>query len=150
VTGNEVDFETPVEEEFVREDAHMRGKHYCATDEVVDISCNEVSEDAFEEKEGKKGPGTKCLGYVSQALNALGKCLMKPWISWKNAKILPSEEEISRMIATGETGDKFSRIDIQSRKYFPIVFCILILSYWVAYVYYITDEFPIQDMGPLY
>lgn len=150
VTGNEGDFETPVEEEFVREDVHMRGKRYSVTDEVVDISCSEVSEDALDERGGKKGPGTKCLGYVNMVINVLGKCLMKPWISWKNAKILPTEEEISRMILTGETNDKFSRIDIESRKYFPIAFCILISSYWIAYLYYITDESPVQDMDPFY
>jgi hypothetical protein len=51
---------------------------------------------------------------------------------------------------TGETNDRFSRIDIESRKYFPIAFCILISSYWIAYVYYFTDEFPVQDMNPFY
>jgi hypothetical protein len=150
VTGNEGEFETPVEEEFVREDVHTRGKRYSVTDEVVDISCSEVSEDALDERAGKKGPGTKRLGYVNMVINALGKCLMRPWTSWKNAKILPTEEEVSRMMVTGETNDKFSRIDIESRKYFPIAFCILISSYWIAYVYYITDEFPLQDMDPLY
>jgi len=150
VTGNEGGFETPVEEEFVREDVHMRGKRYSSTDEVVDISCSEVSEDALDETDGKKGPGTNCLGYVNMIINILGKCLMKPWNSWKNAKFLPTEEDISRMIVTGETNDKFSRIDIESRKYFPIAFCILISSYWILYVYYITDEFPVQDVDPFY
>jgi len=150
VTGNEGDFETPVEEEFVREDVHTRGKRYSITDEVVNISCSEVSEDALDERDGKTGPGTNCLGHVNMVLNVLGKCLMKPWISWKNTKLLPTEEEITRMIVTGETSDKFSRIDIESRKYFPIAFCVLISSYWIAYVYYITDEFPVQDVDPLY
>lgn len=150
VTGNEGDSKTPVEEEFVREDVRMRGKRYSVTDEVVDISCSEVSEDALDERDGKKGPGTKCLGYLNMVINVLGKCLMKPWVSWKNAKFLPTEEEISRMIVTGETNEKFSRIDIESRKYFPIAFCILISSYWIAYMYYITDEFPVQDMDPFY
>ena len=150
VTGNEGDFETPVEVEFIREDVHVRRKSYSVTDEVVDISCSEISEDATDERDGKKGPGTKGLGYVNIFINVLGKCLIKPWISLKNAKILPTEEEISRMIVTGEAKDKFSRIDIESRKYFPIAFCILILSYWFAYVYYITDEFPVRDTKPFF
>lgn len=149
VTGNEGDFETPVEEECVREDIQLHGRRYSAADEVVHISCSEVCEDV-EEGDGKESPGSKCLRYVAVAIRALRKCLMRPWVSWKNAKILPTEEEISRMIVTGEMGDKFSRIDIESRKYFPIAFCILISSYWIAYMYYITDEFPVQAMNPLY
>jgi hypothetical protein len=149
ITGNDGDFETPVEEECVKEDIHVHWRRYSVTDEVVDISCSEVSEDV-DERDGKEGPGNKGLRYVNIAINALGKCLMKPWISWKNTNFLPTEEEISRMIVTGETRDKFSRIDIESRKYFPIAFCVLISSYWIAYVYYITDEFPVQDMNPLY
>jgi hypothetical protein len=148
ITGNE-DFEDPVEEECVKEDIQVHGKRHSAADEVVDISCNEVSEDVVEEGDGKEGPGSNtCLGYVNVGINVLGKFLMRPWVSWKNATFLPTEEEISRMIVTGETKDKFSRIDIESRKYFPIAFCILISSYWIAYMYYITDEFPVQDMNP--
>jgi hypothetical protein len=142
VTENEGDLENPVEEECVREE--IRGKRHIAESEVVDISCNDVFEEEFDEQRNRnEDDESECLGYVNIVLNFLGNCITKPWKSWKNAKIMPREEEISRMIITGETPDKFSKIDIESRKYFPIAFCILMSSYWIAYMYYITDEFPV-------
>jgi hypothetical protein len=137
VTGNEED---PVEEECVREE--IQRKRHVAEDEVVDISGDEVFEDVDGQKDGNENDESTCLRYGNMVINVLGKCVMKPWKSWKEAKIMPREEDIHRMIITGETPDKFSRIDIESRKYFPVAFCILISSYWIAYMYYITDEFP--------
>jgi hypothetical protein len=145
VTGNDGDSENPVEEECIREEIQERGRHIVEGD-VIDIPCDEVFEEDFGEgRDESEEVGKECLGYLNIFINILRKCIMKPWESWKEAKFLPREEDISRMIMTGETPDKFSRIDIESRKYFPIAFCILISSYWVAYMYYITDEFPIRD-----
>ncbi|XP_021915674.1 gamma-aminobutyric acid receptor subunit alpha-1-like isoform X2 [Zootermopsis nevadensis] len=142
VTGNEGDTEDPVEEECVREE--IQGGRHIAESDVVHISCDDVYEEDFDENRNEnEDKESGCLGYVNIVLNFLGKCIMKPWKSWKNANIMPREEEISRMIITGETPDKFSKIDIESRKYFPIAFCILMTSYWFAYMYYITDEFPV-------
>ncbi|XP_023701660.1 gamma-aminobutyric acid receptor subunit alpha-2 isoform X2 [Cryptotermes secundus] len=143
VTGNEDDPERPVEEECVREE--IQRKRHVPEDEVVDISGDEVFEDVGDQTDENKYEEGKCLRHVNAAMNILGKFVMKPWKSWKEAKIAPREEDVYRMIVTGETPNKFSRIDIESRKYFPIAFCILISSYWVAYMYYITDEFPVKE-----
>jgi hypothetical protein len=143
VSGSEDISEKPIEEECVREEIQRR--RHVAEDEVVDISGDEVFEDVDEQKDENKSDEGSCLRYVSIVINILGKYAMKPWKSWKEAKIMPREEDIHRMIITGETPNKFSRIDIESRKYFPIAFCILTLSYWVAYIYYITDEFPVNE-----
>jgi hypothetical protein len=140
VTENEGDLDNPVEEECVREE--IRGRRHFVESEDVRISCDDAFEEDFGEQRKGNADESECLGYVNIVLNFLGKCIMKPCKSWKNAKFMPREEEISRMIITGETPDKFSKIDIESRKYFPIAFCILMSSYWIAYVYYITDEFP--------
>lgn len=143
VTGNEDDPEKPVEEECVREE--IQRKRHVPEDEVVDISGDEVFEDVDDQKDENNYDEGTCLRYVNIVISILGKYIMKPWRSWKEAKIMPREDDIYRMIVTGETPDKFSRIDIESRKYFPIAFCILISSYWVAYMYYITDEFPVKE-----
>jgi hypothetical protein len=138
VTPHEGDAENSVEQECVRDEAQRR--RLGAEDEVVEISGDEESEDIDDPNEERP-----CLRYVAVVVNVLAKCVVKPWDSWKEAKIMPREEDVHRMILTGETPDKFSRIDIESRKYFPIAFCILISSYWVAYMYYITDEFPVKE-----
>jgi hypothetical protein len=143
VTGNEDDSETPVEEQCVREEIQRRRD--AAEHEVVDISGGEVSEAVDDQTDENKYEEGACVRYVTVLTNILGKFVMKPWKSWKKAKIMPREEDVYRMIITGETPNKFSRIDIESRKYFPIAFCILISSYWVAYMYYITDEFPVME-----
>lgn len=143
VTGNEDDPEKPVEEECVREE--IQRKRHVAEVEVVNISDDEVFEDVDGQTDGNKCDEGTCLRYVNIVINILVTYVMKPCTSWKEAKIMPREEDIHRMIITGETPDKFSRIDIESRKYFPVAFCILISSYWVAYMYYITDEFPLKE-----
>jgi hypothetical protein len=138
VTGHEGDPEYAVEQECIREEAQR--KRRVAEDEVVYIFGDEEIEDV-------DGPNEEhaCLWYVAVVLDILAKCVMKPWKSWKEATIMPRDEDIHRMVLTGETPNKFSRIDIESRKYFPIAFCILMSSYWVAYMYYITDEFPLKE-----
>lgn len=143
VTGNEGDAENPVEEECVREE--MQGNSHELESELVRISCDEgFEEDSVEQRNGNEDDESGCSRYVKIVLSFLASCIMKPWKSCKNVKIMPREEDISRMIITGETPDKFSKIDIQARKYFPIAFCILMSSYWIAYMYYITDEFPVS------
>jgi hypothetical protein len=140
VTGHEGSSENQLEQECVREDVRSEPGRRVTEDEVVDIS----GEEAFEDVDGPKDDraGRRC---VAVAMDILGRCLRKPWKSWIEARFMPREEDIHRMILTGETPNKFSRIDIESRKYFPIAFCVLISSYWVAYMYYITDEFPAKE-----
>ena len=36
---------------------------------------------------------------------------------------------------------KFSKVDIYSRKIFPIAFLIINIIYWVSFLYYEVDEY---------
>ncbi|XP_065337141.1 gamma-aminobutyric acid receptor subunit alpha-1-like isoform X3 [Cloeon dipterum] len=58
----------------------------------------------------------------------------------RGVHLLPTEADV--VAAEGEQKEKFSNIDIQSRKIFPLGFTILLTIYWVMYMYYITDEVP--------
>ncbi|XP_067012120.2 gamma-aminobutyric acid receptor subunit alpha-6 [Anabrus simplex] len=72
------------------------------------------------------------------------KCLRKPMKMWHEARFFPSEQEVTEQILSDEAPNKFSRIDIEARKYFPMTFFILFAMYWILYLYYITDEFPVK------
>lgn len=52
---------------------------------------------------------------------------------------LPGEEDLL---------DRFSIIDLYSRRIFPSFFFILFTIYWVLFNYYITDEFPHEPRIP--
>lgn len=52
---------------------------------------------------------------------------------------LPGEEDLL---------DRFSVIDLYSRRIFPSFFFILFTIYWVLFNYYITDEFPHEPRIP--
>ena len=119
------------------------------SDNVIDFEGREIFEEDVEQPEEEEGMYNKCLSIFVIIVVFFWKILKTPWRMWRKAKFMPTEEEITQLIMSGETPDKFSRIDIAARKYFPIAFCLLMLSYWIAYVYYITDEFPAKDVNPL-
>nr|CAD7453572.1 unnamed protein product [Timema tahoe] len=75
--------------------------------------------------------------------------LMKPVDLWRDFQFLPGEEEVTRQVNSGEIPDKFGHIDIKARKIFPISFCVLLLIYSFAYMYYITDDFPVKEFKTL-
>jgi hypothetical protein len=56
----------------------------------------------------------------------------------RRLRILPTVEEVAA--SEGKQKEKFSQIDIYSRKIFPCAFTFLITIYWILYMYYITDE----------
>ncbi|XP_069679065.1 gamma-aminobutyric acid receptor subunit alpha-2-like isoform X2 [Periplaneta americana] len=135
VTGNDSDVEAQTQDE-------RKGSE--REDDVADICCDEVFQEDGEEPEDND---EKDPGFMLIALALVIKCVMKPWKMWKHTRCVPDEDDVSRLIITGETPDKFSKIDIEARKYFPVAFCILITSYWIAYLYYITDDFPVKDVN---
>jgi hypothetical protein len=51
-------------------------------------------------------------------------------------RLLPTEEEVAADLPK----EKFSQIDINSRKIFPCAFTTLLGLYFCFYIYYITDE----------
>ncbi|XP_071439190.1 gamma-aminobutyric acid receptor subunit alpha-4-like [Hetaerina americana] len=83
--------------------------------------------------------------------------LMAPIRAWRSSRMFTKDEFGSVMMFLGveqppngrgvEASEamvpagKFSKIDITSRRMFPIMFFTLICIYWVAYMYYITDEY---------
>nr|QQH14658.1 putative cys-loop ligand-gated anion channel subunit [Periplaneta americana] len=135
VTGNDSDVEAQTQDD-------RKGSE--REDDVADICCDEVFQEDGEEPEDND---EKDPGFMLIALALVIKCVMKPWKMWKHTRCVPDEDDVSRLIITGETPDKFSKIDIEARKYFPVAFCILITSYWIAYLYYITDDFPVKDVN---
>ncbi|PSN48891.1 hypothetical protein C0J52_09672 [Blattella germanica] len=141
VTGNEDD----IADEEVR--AELQN---LPDDDVINIGSDEVFEEEGEENDDDddKEDG-KCLSFVAFGVVGFCKCVTMPWRIVRDTKCLPTEDEVHELILSGETREKFSRIDIESRKYFPICFCVLIVSYWVAYMYYITDDFPAKELHPL-
>ncbi|XP_063224796.1 uncharacterized protein LOC134532308 [Bacillus rossius redtenbacheri] len=64
-------------------------------------------------------------------------------------RFLPQEEDVQAAMASGEAPDKFSGIDIRCRKLFPLCFMLLLAIYWVAYTFYITDDFPVKEFRKL-
>ncbi|XP_059478762.1 gamma-aminobutyric acid receptor subunit alpha-6-like isoform X2 [Neocloeon triangulifer] len=77
---------------------------------------------------------------VESAEPWLMECACSPVRRVRGMRFLPTEADV--VAAEGVTKEKFSKIDIQSRKYFPLAFTVLITIYWVLYMYYITDEVP--------
>ncbi|XP_046395003.1 gamma-aminobutyric acid receptor subunit alpha-6-like [Ischnura elegans] len=83
--------------------------------------------------------------------------LMAPIRAWRSSRMFTKEEFGSVMMFLGVDqspngrgpegsealvpAGKFSKIDITSRRLFPIMFFGLITIYWIAYMYYITDEY---------
>lgn len=65
-----------------------------------------------------------------------------PYRLWRDWRFLPREDDVTQQLMCEDAPDKFTNIDIQSRKFFPLAFCILLSTYFLAYTYYLTDEFP--------
>lgn len=70
------------------------------------------------------------------------KKLKNPKELWRDLKFLPVELDIIKLLEDPEPPDKFSKIDIQSRRSFPLAFCISLIIYLFAFSYYLTDDFP--------
>lgn len=64
------------------------------------------------------------------------ECACRPVRQLRRIRLLPTEEEV----AADKPKEKFSQIDIHSRKIFPCAFTTLLALYFCFYVYYITDE----------
>lgn len=63
----------------------------------------------------------------------------KLMVNMTPAFIIPAEEEIL---------DKFSIVDLYSRRIFPSLFFFFTSLYWILFNYYITDEFPNEKKAP--
>lgn len=74
-------------------------------------------------------------GATLTASTWLLECAVAPLRKWREVHLLPREEDLT------EHKEKFSRIDVESRKIFPFLFAVFISVYWFLYMYYITDEF---------
>ncbi|KAJ9594385.1 hypothetical protein L9F63_014175, partial [Diploptera punctata] len=120
-----------------------------ASENVINIGSDEEFEDDVEQQEENPSMSHKCLSLTVLCFVFFWKFVKSPWRMWREAKCLPTEEEVTYLITSGETPNKFSKIDIAARRYFPIAFCFLMTNYWIAYMYYITDEFPAKDVNPL-
>ncbi|XP_045104816.1 gamma-aminobutyric acid receptor subunit alpha-6-like isoform X2 [Portunus trituberculatus] len=73
-----------------------------------------------------------------------------PYTIWQilmRKKKLISEMSLTNNIPTEEDIlERFSIIDLYARRLFPTSFFILFTIYWVLFNYYITDEFPHEDV----
>nr|QRN45430.1 gamma-aminobutyric acid receptor subunit alpha-6-like isoform X1 [Carausius morosus] len=83
---------------------------------------------------------TSTRRFISSRLNA-----------WHSFRFLShkEEEEVQPEANSSDPPDKFSSIDIRSRKVFPICFLALLAIYWIAYTFYITDELPAKQLKTL-
>ncbi|XP_034234511.1 gamma-aminobutyric acid receptor subunit alpha-1-like [Thrips palmi] len=73
---------------------------------------------------------------------SLRRCLSAPYRLWEQARFLPNEEDVTKLMQSDEEPDKFSKIDIVSRKVFPIAFGSMLVFYYIMYGYYISDVVP--------
>ena len=119
-----------------------------SAEDIINIGTDEIYENDVEPEENET-TYNKCLSILILIVVFSWKLVKTPWRLWRKSKCMPSEEEISKLIISGETKSKFSKIDIGARRYFPVAFCFLMTGYWILYMYYITDEFPAKDVNPL-
>lgn len=56
---------------------------------------------------------------------------------------MPTEEDVRQEMEEGK--EKFSCMDIASRRIFPIAYLSLLTLYYILYMYYITDDFPVPS-----
>nr|CAD7450583.1 unnamed protein product [Timema bartmani] len=80
--------------------------------------------------------------FASSTRRSFRKFVMKPVRMWQDVHFLPDPEDTSRQMMSGEQRAKFTVLDITSRRWFPLSFVFLQAIYWVAYMFYITDDFP--------
>ncbi|KAJ9594387.1 hypothetical protein L9F63_014177, partial [Diploptera punctata] len=139
VTNNENEIENQAEQ--------LQGPS--SSEDIINIGSDVVYAEVLEKEEEDRSVYDKFLSVLIVIIIFFWRLMTLPWRIWRKAKLMPTEEQVSKSIMTGETKNKFSKIDIAARKYFPIAFCVLITSYWIAYMYYITDEFPAKDVNPL-
>lgn len=59
----------------------------------------------------------------------------------RRIRLLPTEEEVAADLPK----EKFSQIDINSRKIFPFAFTTLLGLYFCFYVYFLTDEILVDE-----
>ncbi|KAK3921925.1 Gamma-aminobutyric acid receptor subunit alpha-6 [Frankliniella fusca] len=84
-------------------------------------------------------------GVPLRRTQSLRRCLSVPYRLWEQARFLPNEEDVSRQMQSNEEPDKFTKIDILSRKVFPIAFGFMLILYWIMYGFYISDMFPGEE-----
>lgn len=107
-------------------------------DVALDLDVDEEDDDVWiDEDEGDDHPKQQEPS-VLQRLKALHVL----WLQWK---FLPQEVDVIRLMADTEPPDKFSKIDIEARKGFPIAFFTSLTVYLIAFAYYLTDDFPERD-----
>lgn len=106
----------------------------------IALAIEEDDDDAWvDESENEEDePPTRLIPSLQDRI----KTLYSLWLQWK---FLPQESDVLRLMADTEPPDKFSKIDIDSRKNFPIAFFLSLSIYLVAFAYYLTDEFPERD-----
>lgn len=73
------------------------------------------------------------------------RIIKNPKELWEALKILPKEMDVIKLIEDPDPPDKFSKIDIQSRRSFPLAFFLSLMIYLFAFSYYLTDDFPERD-----
>nr|UOL66827.1 gamma-aminobutyric acid receptor subunit GRD-like [Frankliniella occidentalis] len=76
---------------------------------------------------------------------SLRRCLSVPYRLWEQTRFLPNEEDVTRQMQSNEEPEKFTKIDIVSRKVFPIAFVSMLIMYWIMYGFYISDVFPGEE-----
>lgn len=64
------------------------------------------------------------------------RSLRIPARMWKKIKILPREEDI---VNDTEPVENFTRLDMLSRKIFPLAFVTAVILYTTLYMYYLPD-----------
>lgn len=102
--------------------------------EPGDVVLDVESKDLVEEKEKKK---TRSMSNFIKKLNV-------PRSFLKSFKTLP----INLIADANDFKDppkKFSKLDVRSRRNFPITFVISLVVYLLAFTYYLTDDNPETD-----
>lgn len=60
---------------------------------------------------------------------------------WKRFAILPGKTYLMRQMEKSDS-EKFSKMDVQSRRNFPIAFFSSLILYLLAFTYYLSDDIP--------
>ncbi|KAL0269020.1 UNVERIFIED_CONTAM: hypothetical protein PYX00_010766 [Menopon gallinae] len=118
------------------------------TEVVVDVE-SEAEKDSDSEKADDWEDVDEKKQRKRFALPRMLQRLKNPKQLWEDIKILPRENDIIDLLDDPDAAEKFSKIDIQARKNFPILFFISLTIYLYAFSYYLSDDFPERDANLL-
>jgi len=91
---------------------------------------DEVLAEVINENESEKGKGT----------NLISKCCQIPGNCKAYFKSLFKMKPITEMYVYTNTEEALDMIDEESKKYFPMVFAVMMAIYWTTYLYLLEDE----------